>query len=81
MTLRHVWIFLAQAGAHVLWYLDVRAVQGHRLMTVLCMDQLYMLLGLYAATHVVGRETPRGHIVAYLLGGAVGTAIGMSLPV
>lgn len=74
-------IFFAQATTHTLWYLDVRAAHAQQVGATVLLDVTYGLLTLYTFKHVLEPNAPRQNVVAYLLGGALGTAIGVSLPV
>lgn len=74
-------IFFAQAMAHVLWYVSARAAVLQHVATAVGMDAAYGVLTVYTYQNVVSRDAPRRNVMAYLLGGALGTALGVSVPV
>lgn len=73
-------VFFAQVLNHTLWYLDVRAAHAERVRFAMTIDIVSSVLQLYTFGKVLEPNCPKKDKIAFIVGGALGTVLGVLFP-
>ena len=84
MTLAHTAmkafsVLAVQALAHFLWYVAASSAQAQQVVHAVLFDAAYGVCTLFVYTQVLDKNSPKIYLLMYLLGGALGTACGVSV--